>query len=292
MAAPPPPLSLFGLRAKDPTTELENFLYRQYHTSFTRTSNSMKKNSNERNPHYYIMKGYDYIYVFSHGGKKHLIKFSSESPFKANIVNEWKMYRKIYALHTHSFVLEGVEGGIFGEYAYIILPFVEGNTLRESLAHLSKKDIVEALLTVRDALELMFTHNICHGDMHWDNILLTDEGTKIIDFDKSGECDKGSELGNIHIGPGNARAVRKDYDFIGAPLNRNTGFFLLCKTLFAYMKKPTDEIEAIIDRYINSEHSKEDIQKAYTSLEGVLKGGSYSKGGRRTRRRRSISSSK
>jgi predicted Ser/Thr protein kinase len=250
----------------------------------------MKKNSNERNPHYYKMKGYDYIYVFSYGGNKHLIKFSSESPFKGNIVNEWKMYRKMYALDTHTFVLKGVEGGIFGEYAYIILPFVEGNTLRESLAHLSKKDIVEALLTVRDALELMFTHNICHGDMHWDNILLTDQGTKIIDFDKTGPCDGKMNVGQLSFKGRNT--LRKNFNFIGLPHDKHNGFFLLCKTLFAYMKKPTDEIETIIDTYINSEHSKDDIQKAYTSLELVLKGDLHSKGGGRTRRRRSIPSSK
>jgi predicted Ser/Thr protein kinase len=286
MAAPPPPLSLFGLRSKDPTRDLEKFLYHEYHTHFTLKENDTVQKSNEIGSFYYRMNGYDYIYVFIYDGKKYLIKFSSESPFKANITNEWNMYTRIYALHTHTFVVQGVKGGIFDNYAYIILPFVEGNTLRESLPLLTKQGIVNVLLTVTDALEEMFHHNICHGDMHWDNILLTDDGVKIIDFDKTGPCDEASELGNMYIGSSTAFAVRQDYDFIGAPLNMNTGFFLLCKRIFNYMNKPTGYIELIIKTYIDSNHTKEDIQQAYTSLKNVLQGASTSKGGRRTSKRR------
>lgn len=291
MAAPPPPSSLFGLlRAKDPTIDLEKFLHSEYKTNFTLTQDDTGLQKNHIGSFYYKMKGYDYIYVFTHGGEKFLIKFSSESPFKANIINEWEMYTKIYALEKHSFALQGVKGGKFDEYAYIILPFVEGNTLREVLPRLTKKDIVNVLLRIADALEQMFQHNICHGDMHWDNILITDDGVKIIDFDKTGACDEASNLGNIQIGP--SRAVRKDYNFIGTPFNRDTGLFLLCKRVFEYMKEPkaTSDIEQIIKRYIDSNHSKEDILQAYTSLKIVLEEFSNSKGGRRSRRRRRRSS--
>jgi thiamine kinase-like enzyme len=241
------------------------------------------------------MEDYDYIYVFNSDGNKYLIKFSSRRPFVDNIENEWNTYEELYRLEDNSFVLQGVEGGTYGKYAYLILPFVEAKTLREALIETVsyrntnannkyvisiKNYIMPTLISVANDLQYMYKNNICHGDMHWDNVLLTTEGVKIIDFDKSGNCSEAISLGNKNIG--NRKAVRSNYNFIGAPSNPDSGFFIMCKRVFEYLEMTTHvkKIQDIINNYMKSKHTKDDIEAAYSSVKALA---NLQKGGRRTR---------
>jgi serine/threonine protein kinase len=250
------------------------------------------------------MDYYDYIYVFNSNGNKYLIKFSSDSPFVDNIKNEWNIYEELYKLEDNSFVLQGVDGGTYGKYAYLILPFVEAKTLREALIetvsyrntnslnnydNTIKNHIMPTLTSVANHLQYMYNNNICHGDMHWDNVLLTTEGVKIIDFDKSGKCSDPITLGNKNNrnldnkNIGNRKEVRSDYNFTGAPYNMDSGFFIMCIKVFEYLKMTihVKKIQEIIHTYIKSKHTKEDIEAAYSSVKKVL--ANVPKGGRRTR---------
>ena len=201
------------------------------------------------------------------------------------------MYQELYTLDTQSYFIQGVEGGEFKGCSYTILPFIKAISLEHSVEDLSKAELFNVLTTVADALLYLQSKDICHGDMHSGNILLTDDGVKIIDFDKAGPCDGRMNVGYTSFHGRNA--ARKDLNFIGVPNNTYTGFFVMVKDIFRKKGISTERIDEIIHTYMKSKHTKEDIEAAYSSVKEVL--ANLQKGGRSTRRRRSkrrVSSSK
>ena len=235
---------------------------------------------------YRRMDPYTHIYQFNNGSL-YLIKFSSDPTHKDLIQHEWNIYTKIYRLKETSYFIQGIEGGTFKGCAYIILPLVNAKSLeesiaKESIANLSKSDIFRILSTVADALVYLLANDICHGDMHAGNILLTDDGVKIIDFDKAGPCDEMMNVGYTSVK--NRKALRKDLNFIGVPYNTHTGFFVMVKDIFRKKGISVNKIDEIIDKYINSNSNREEIEEAYVSMKDILT--KLQKGGRRTRRRR------
>ena len=273
----PPPLRLNLSRLSptiDDVEQLEAFLTKKYGKPFD--------NDDELGPDTYRrMDPYTHIYQFNNGSL-YLIKFSSDPMHKGLIQHECNIYTQIYALEKTSYFIEGIEGGTFKGCAYIILPLVNAKSLEESIAKLSNSDIFSILSTVADALLFLVANDICHGDMHAGNILLTDDGVKIIDFDKAGPCDGEMNVGYTSVK--SRKALRKDLNFIGVPYNTHTGFFGMVKDIFRKKGISTNKIDEIIDKYINSNSNREKIEEAYVSMKDIL--ANVPNGGRRTRRRR------
>lgn len=266
----PPPLRLSP--TIDDMEQLGVFLSERYDTPF-KYDDELGLNT------YRIMYPYSHIYEFN-TGRPYIIKFSSNSIHKGLIQHEWKMYQELYTLDIQSYLIQGVEGGEFKGCSYTILPFIKAISLEDSVKDLSKAELFEVLTTVADALLYLLPKDICHGDMHSGNILLTDDGVKIIDFDKAGPCDGRMNVGYTSFNNGR-NAARKDLNFIGVPYNTHTGFFVMAKDIFRKKGISTDRIDEIINNYIKSKHTKEDIEAAYSSVKKVL--AKVPKGGRRTR---------
>ena len=277
----PMPLFLRLSPTFDDVDQLGKMLSEEYQTSF-HYDDALGPNTYRR------MDPYLHIYEFNHKDRRYLIKFSSDPNYKELIAHEWSMYRQIYTFENQSYFLQGVEGGEYKGCAYTILPFVKAISLEESAKRLSKEQLSDILSTVADALLYLLSHGICHGDMHAGNILLTGDGVKIIDFDKAGPCDGLMNVGYTSMK--GRKAMRKDLNFIGVPYNTHTGFFIMVRDLFIKKGIPTERIDEVIDRYMSSGHSTEDIRVAYEAVKGIPKGGRRTRRCRRSVRRRITSS--
>ena len=270
---PAAPMSLRLTPTIDDVEVLQIFLEERYKTPFE-YDDDLGPNTYRR------MDPYTHIYEFN-TERPYLIKFSSDPIHKALITHEWNMYEQLYTFDTQTYFLNGVEGGEFKGCAYTILPFIEAISLEEAVKDLSNTKLSAILNTVAEALLYLLSKDICHGDMHSGNILLTSDGVKIIDFDKAGPCDGQMNVGYRLFNGRNA--ARKDLNFIGVPYNTHTGFFVMVKDIFIKKRISTQRIDEIIQNYMKSKHTKEDIEAAYSSVKGVL--ANLQKGGRRTRAR-------
>jgi len=279
----PPPFLDLGFRLSptiDDVEELETFLTDRFGTPFTYDDN-LGPNT------YRHMHPYTHIYEFNHE-RPYVIKFSSDPIHRPLIQHEWDMYTQLYSFDNQSYFIKGVDGGTFKGCAYTILPFIKAKSLEESLLDLGKEQIIDILNTVADALLYLLSKGICHGDMHAGNILLTDDGVKIIDFDKAGACDGQMNVGYTSVK--GRKALRKDLNFIGVPYNNHTGFFIMVKDIFRKKGLSVERIDEIIQRYMTSEHHTEDIQAAYQAMKGGRRRTFRKKSlQRRSRRRRSRS---
>lgn len=259
----------------DDVEQLGLFLETHYHTKF--------QYDDELSPDTYRrMEGYMQNYEINVDAKRYIVKFSSDLTYKSLIEHEWNIYDELYGFndyesHKHMF-LEGVEGGEYKGCAYMIIPYLPSKSLEESIQQLSQRQIFAILRHVIGGLDYLLSHDICHGDMHSGNILLTGDSVKIIDFDKAGGC---NQVMNIGYRSFNGRpAVRKDINFIGTSYDDFTGFFLMCKDIFRKKGIASGQIDAIIKKYSESNTSQEDIGYAYISAMHLLKGGR-----RKTRRK-------
>lgn len=295
----PPPISI-GLRGISPsdeasiTEQLENFLSNHYGIDFEYDTELISNT-------YHSIEPYTHIFKFNHRGSLYIIKFASESTiqYKTNdifmkpfIQKEWEVYQQIQNLpdyETHKqYFLEDVKGGEYNSCAYLILPYIKSETLEgfvnrtlEANTQVAKQSC-KYLQDAASALEYLISHGICHGDMHSGNILITDKGTKIIDFDSAGECDQVMDLGYAHIN--GRKTLRRNVNFIGHKGNTFTGFFIMCKDIFSkfnYLKPFIIRINRIIQEYKNSE----DVFLAYKKIISLLKTIQGQEGGRRTRRK-------
>jgi serine/threonine protein kinase len=283
---PAAPMSLRLSPTIDDSEVLKEFLTKRYKTSFE-YDDDLGPNTYRR------MDPYTHIYEFN-TGRPYLIKFSSDPIHKGLIMHEWDMYQQLYSFDIQSYFIQGIEGGEFKGCSYTILPFIKAISLEESVKDLSNAKLFTILNTVAEALLYLLSKDICHGDMHSGNILLTSDGVKIIDFDKAGPCDGQMNIGYTSFNGRNA--ARKDLNFIGVPYNTHTGYFVMTKDIFRKKSISTERIDEIIKNYMKSKHTKDDIEAAYSSVKGVL--ANLQKGGRRTRRstrcklKRRITSSK
>jgi serine/threonine protein kinase len=185
------------------------------------------------------------------------------------------------------YFLEGVIGGDHKykdyEYSYILFPFIENQTLEE---YSQTKQPVSHICTILHQLNLalvfLLKNGLCHGDMHAGNVLiLPDRTIKVIDFDKSGDCDEKLETGYQTVRGRNA--VRRNVDFIGVPSSSITGFFVLCKHIFTLQDLPVERMDRIIQEYLTDLPIEQAYAKMYAFLEAV-KGQNGQ--GRRTRKRK------
>jgi len=236
---------------------------------------------------YRRMETYEHIFEVNIRGKRFIIKLSSDPLYKSLIQDEWEIYKKLYSFDEYTshkeYFLEGVEGGEYDEYAYIILPYLPSKSLDDSLPELSKEKLFAILRTVIDGLHYLLSHDMCHGDMHSGNILIADTSVKIIDFDKAGGCNETMNVGYRTFK--NRKALRKNINFIGTSYDTFTGFFLMCKDILTKKGVDTTKLDEIIETYKKSSTSHQDIRAAYVSARGMFNGFTLNGGRRKTRRK-------
>jgi serine/threonine-protein kinase len=86
---------------------------------------------------------------------------------------------------THPNILSLHDSGEADGLLYYVMPFVEGESLRDHLARAKRLPVVEAVaiaVEVADALEHAHRHGVVHRDIKPENILLTGGHAVVVDF--------------------------------------------------------------------------------------------------------------
>ena len=82
-------------------------------------------------------------------------------------------------------IIPSLHGGAEGEVLFYVMPFVDGNTLRDELDHKTQLGVEEAIRITRelaDALDYAHRHGVVHRDIKPENILLSEGRTLLADF--------------------------------------------------------------------------------------------------------------
>ncbi|HXM38894.1 MAG TPA: protein kinase [Gemmatimonadales bacterium] len=85
----------------------------------------------------------------------------------------------------HPHILPLLDSGEADGFFYYVMPFVEGQSLRDRLAHhgeLPVHDAVKVLIEVVDALSHAHAHGVVHRDIKPDNVLLSGRHALVTDF--------------------------------------------------------------------------------------------------------------
>jgi len=92
---------------------------------------------------------------------------------------------EVAAQLQHPHILPLLDSGEAGGFYYYVMPYVEGESLRDRLAHhgeLPVHDAVKVLVEVVDALAHAHTHGVVHRDIKPDNVLLAGRHALVTDF--------------------------------------------------------------------------------------------------------------
>jgi len=92
---------------------------------------------------------------------------------------------RIAAQLTHPHILPLIDSGEWHGTPFYVMPYIEGETLRERLsrsADLAVSECVRILRHVVDALTYAHNHGVVHRDVKPENILLSDRHALVMDF--------------------------------------------------------------------------------------------------------------
>ncbi|HJQ66416.1 MAG TPA: protein kinase [Gemmatimonadales bacterium] len=92
---------------------------------------------------------------------------------------------EVAAQLQHPHILPLLDSGEAGGFYYYVMPYVEGESLRERLAHrgeLPVHDAVKILIEVTDALAHAHAHGVVHRDIKPDNVMLSGRHALVTDF--------------------------------------------------------------------------------------------------------------
>ncbi len=92
---------------------------------------------------------------------------------------------KITARLDHPHILPLLDSGEAGDFLYYVMPFVEGESLRDRLdreGQLPLEDAVRITCEVADALGYAHSHDVVHRDIKPENILLSGGHARVADF--------------------------------------------------------------------------------------------------------------
>lgn len=92
---------------------------------------------------------------------------------------------EVAAQLQHPHILPLLDSGEADGFFYYVMPFVEGQSLRDRLAHhgeLPIHDAVKVLIEVVDALSHAHAHGVVHRDIKPDNVLLSGRHALVTDF--------------------------------------------------------------------------------------------------------------
>src|SRR5690348_11441808 len=89
------------------------------------------------------------------------------------------------ARFQHPHILPLLDSGESGGFLYYVMPYVEGESLRDRLAHhgeLPIHDVVKILTEIADALAYADAHGVVHRDIKADNVLLSGGHALVMDL--------------------------------------------------------------------------------------------------------------
>ena len=92
---------------------------------------------------------------------------------------------EVAARLQHPHILPLLDSGEAAGYLYYVMPFVEGESLRERLAHkgeLPVHDALKIIIEIVDALAHAHSHGVVHRDVKPDNVMLSGRHALVMDF--------------------------------------------------------------------------------------------------------------
>jgi tRNA A-37 threonylcarbamoyl transferase component Bud32/tetratricopeptide (TPR) repeat protein len=92
---------------------------------------------------------------------------------------------KIAAQLTHPHILTLIDSGDADGFLYYVMPYIEGESLRDKLAHEGELPITETVRILRDVVDALseaHEKGVVHRDIKPDNVLLTKQHALVTDF--------------------------------------------------------------------------------------------------------------
>jgi serine/threonine protein kinase len=144
-----------------------------------------------------ISKGEDEarsVYTFKQGGVTKVLKMGNKAPredttkFKL-LKKEHAIYQQLDALppQQRSYFPRLYQGGDIGEMYFLLIEYVEGKVLTDYINEgKTSPPPVKVLLELAKALEALRSIGLVHGDLSKENIIVTQDSVKLIDFERTG----------------------------------------------------------------------------------------------------------
>ena len=112
------------------------------------------------------------------------IKVLRDVPGKEELAQRFEREGRIIAALNHPHICTLYDVGRQGELDYLVMEFVDGETLTHKLEHgaLPLADVLRYSIEIADALDKAHRQGITHRDLKPGNIMLTKSGTKLLDF--------------------------------------------------------------------------------------------------------------
>ena len=155
------------------------------------------------------------VYIFKQDGIKKVLKMGNKAA--RDDTTKYKLLKKEYSVYeqldalppaTRSYFPALYDGGEIGGIFFILIEYVDGQVLTDFIEQgIQSPTPVKILIELAKALEALRSINLVHGDLSTENILVTRDSVKLIDFEKTGPLDirlnvRGSEqfqLGFLYI---------------------------------------------------------------------------------------------
>jgi serine/threonine protein kinase len=135
------------------------------------------------------------IYIFKRDGITKVLKMGNKEA--RGDTTKYKLLEKEYAIYKQLDTLPPeqrayfpilYDGGGLDDMFFLLIEYVEGKVLRDYInEHLTSPSPVKILIELAKALEALRSIELVHGDLHTDNILVTQDSIKLIDFERTGK---------------------------------------------------------------------------------------------------------
>ncbi len=98
-------------------------------------------------------------------------------------IERFQREAKVLGSLKHPHIVDVTDFGIAGGVPYLVMELVSGSTLRQRQADpLSAEEALDVLDALARAVDYAHSKGVLHGDLKPDNVLLTPDGCKILDF--------------------------------------------------------------------------------------------------------------
>ena len=134
------------------------------------------------------------VYTFIQGGVTKVLKMGNKAPREDT--TKYKLLKKEHAIYQQlenlppeqrSYFPRLYQGGDIGEMYFLLIEYVEGKVLTDYINEgKTSPPPVKVLLELAKALEALRSIGLVHGDLSKENIIVTQDSVKLIDFERTG----------------------------------------------------------------------------------------------------------